>query len=155
MDSLNMTLEEARRELQEAGRYMLANGLAWGNAGNLSARTSPELGLITASGTRMGELADDDFAQFAIGSGPAPAVGRKPSKEVPMHRAVYEARPEINAILHASPFYSTLLACTGGGLPPDLFVEDMYYLERVARVEYAQPGTQALGERVGRQARRA
>ena len=150
-----MTPDEARRELQAAGRYMLENGLAWGNAGNLSARLSPTRGLITASGTRMGELGDNDFAEFAIGSGAAPAGGRKPSKEVPMHRAVYEARPEINAILHASPFYSTLLACTGGSLPGDLFVEDMYYLERVARVAYAQPGTQALGEGVGAQAKLA
>jgi ribulose-5-phosphate 4-epimerase/fuculose-1-phosphate aldolase len=155
MYRISITPEETRRELQAAGRYMLANGLAWGNAGNLSARLSETRGLITASGTRMGELADDDFAEFAIGPGEPPSGGRKPSKEVPMHRAVYQARPEINAILHASPFYSTLLACTGGSLPGDLFVEDMYYLERVARVAYAQPGTQALGEAVGAQAVRA
>jgi ribulose-5-phosphate 4-epimerase/fuculose-1-phosphate aldolase len=155
MDPTHLSPAEARQELQTAGRYLLANGLAWGNAGNLSARIGPDQGLITASGTHMGELAADDFAEFAIGPGPAPAGGRKPSKEVPMHRAVYQARPEINAILHASPFYSTLLACSGGALPPDLFVEDMYYLERVARVAYAQPGTQALGELVGAQAARA
>ena len=152
MDSLNLTPEEARRELQAAGRYMLENGLAWGNAGNLSARLSATRGLITASGTRMGELSDDDFAEFAIGAGETPSGARKPSKEVPMHRAVYQARPEIGAVLHGSPFYSTLLACAGGSLPGDLFVEDMYYLERVARVPYAQPGTQALGEAVGAQA---
>ncbi len=155
MYRISITPEETRRELQEAGHYMLANGLAWGNAGNLSARLSETRGLITASGTRMGELGDNDFAEFAIGPGEAPAGGRKPSKEVPMHRAVYEARPEVGAVLHGSPFYSTLLACTGGSLPGDLFVEDMYYLERVARVAYAQPGTQALGELVGAQASRA
>ena len=156
MVPMNMTPDEARRELQAAGRYMLENGLAWGNAGNLSARLSPTRGLITASGTRMGELRDDDFAEFTIGGDePAAAHGRKPSKEVPMHRAVYQARPEITAVLHGSPFYSTLLACAGGSLPGDLFVEDMYYLERVARVPYAQPGTQALGEAVGAQAPKA
>jgi ribulose-5-phosphate 4-epimerase/fuculose-1-phosphate aldolase len=155
MYRISVTPEEARRELQAAGRYMLDNELAWGNAGNLSARIGQDLGLITASGTRMGELADDDFAEFAIGAGETPAGGRKPSKEVPMHRAVYQARPEINAVLHAAPFYSTLLACSGGSVPADLFVEDMYYLERVARVGYAQPGTQALGEMVGAQAGKA
>ena len=155
MDASSLTAEAARRELREAGRYMLENALAWGNAGNLSARLGPGLGLITASGTRMGELGEDDFAEFAIGAGEAPAGGRKPSKEVPMHRAVYQARPEINAVLHASPFYSTLLACTEAGLPNDLFVENMYYLERVGRVAYAQPGTQRLGELVGEAAPRA
>jgi L-fuculose-phosphate aldolase len=67
---------------------------------------------------------------------------------MPMHRAVYNVRPEIGAVLHASPFYSTLVACSDVALPGDLFVEDMYYLERVARVPYCHPGSAALGEAV-------
>ncbi len=66
-----------------------------------------------------------------------------------MHRAVYEARPEVNAVLHGAPFYSTLLACAEGGLPSGLFVEAMYYLERTASVPYFHPGSEALGEAVG------
>ena len=72
-----------------------------------------------------------------------------------MHRAIYERRPEIGAALHASPFYSTLVACTDMPLPADLFVEDMYYLERVERVGYFHPGSSALGEAVGDKARQA
>ena len=141
-----MDLNEARRALQSAGRYMLANDLAWGNAGNISVRLSTDRYLITASGTRLGELQEDDFVECTF-SGPVPG-GRKPSKETPMQRAIYEQRPEIGAILHASPFYSTLVACTKIQLPADLFVEDMYYLERVERVGYCHPGTPELGEAV-------
>ena len=140
-----------RRELQAAGRYLLANELAWGNAGNLSARLGPGRGLITASGTRLGELGDDDFAEFGW-AGERVEESRKPSKEVPMHRAVYEARPDVHAVLHASPFYATLLACTDSPVRADLFVEDMYYLERVRRVRYEHPGSAALGEAVREQA---
>jgi L-fuculose-phosphate aldolase len=150
-----MELETARRELALAGRYLLENSLAWGNAGNLSARLGLEHGLITASGTRLGELADGDFAEFGWGSAAPPAQARQPSKEVPMHRAIYAARPEIGAVLHASPFYSTLVACTDLALPADLFVEDMYYLERVARVPYAHPGSEALGAAVAARGRGA
>lgn len=148
-----MDLNEARRELQSAGRYMLANDLAWGNAGNISARLGTDLYLITASGTRLGELQDYDFVECSF-SGPVPG-GRKPSKETPMHRAIYEQRPEIGAILHASPFYSTLVACTDTQLPTDLFVEAMYYLERVERVGYCHPGSPELGEAVRSKARQA
>ena len=146
---------DARRQLQEAGRYMIEHALTWGNAGNISARVSEERCLITASGTRLGELADDDLVEFSLAGESAPASRRKPSKEVPMHRAIYEARPDIHAVLHGAPFYSTLVACSEIDVPADWFVEAMYYLERVARVPYHHPGSEALGEAVGRQAREA
>ena len=148
-----MDVNEARQGLKYAGQYMLANELAWGNAGNISARLGPERYLITASGTRLGELNDEDFVECSF-DGPLPGE-RKPSKETPMHRAIYEQRPEIGAVLHASPFYSTLIACADLKLPGDLFVEDMYYLERVERVDYFHPGSRELGEAVRAKAQRA
>jgi L-fuculose-phosphate aldolase len=156
-------LTELRRQLREAGRYMLDNDLAWGNAGNISARVSDDGGteaakcLIAASGTEMGALQDDDLVLCAIEpqAGKAESYRRKPSKELPMHRAVYQARPEIGAVLHSSPFYGTLVACSQIELPGNWFVEDMYYLERVARVPYHHPGSQALADAVQQQAMKA
>jgi len=148
-----MDLNEARRQLRLAGRFMLDHDLAWGNAGNISARLSSDRYLITASGTRLGELDDDDFVECSF-TGPL-AGDRKPSKETPMHYAIYEQRPEIGAVLHASPFYSTLIACADVALPGDLFVENMYYLERIARVRYFHPGSAALGEAVRANAQQA
>ena len=72
-----------------------------------------------------------------------------------MHEAIYAARPEINVVLHGSPFYSTLIACSDVDLPSGWFVESMYYLERVARVRYCHPGSAELGEAVREQAPRA
>jgi L-fuculose-phosphate aldolase len=136
-------------QLRDTGRYMLDNGLAWGNAGNISARVDEDRYLITASGTDMGELSETDFALCSIASGSAVQPGGpKPSKEVPMHQAVYELRPEINAVLHASPFYSTMAACSGEPIPADWFVEAMYYLERIERVPYYHPGSRELGDAV-------
>src|SRR5690606_37117747 len=140
---------DLRRQLREAGQYMLANDLAWGNAGNISARLDAHTLLVTASGTHLGHLADDDLVACPVQADQPITYARKPSKEMPMHRAVYAVRPEVQAVLHASPFYSTLAACAPDlTLPGDLFVEDMYYLERVARVPYCHPGSAALGEAV-------
>ncbi len=143
--------QDLRQQLQSAGQYLLANDLAWGNAGNLSAQLDGDNLLITASGTHLGALAPEDLVTVPLD--PAKpfkrgAGNRKPSKEMPMHRAVYNTRPEIQAVLHASPFYSTLVACSDLALPADLFVEDMYYLERIARVPYHHPGSPELGEAV-------
>jgi 3-dehydro-4-phosphotetronate decarboxylase len=148
-----MDLNEACKGLQAAGRYMLDNELAWGNAGNISARLGSERYVITASGTSLGDLNEGDFVECSF-SGPL-SKDRKPSKETPMHRAIYEQRPDVGAILHASPFYSTLFACSDLPLPADLFVEDMYYLERIAHVSYFHPGSHELGDAVGEKAKRA
>ena len=153
MDDVTLSV---RRALQAAGRYLLANELAWGNAGNLSARISVDRLLVTASGTRLGELGDDDFVECPVDADEPVSYPRKPSKEMPMHRAIYAARPEIKAVLHAAPFYSTLIACAEDvDIPDNLYVENMYYQQRIARVPYRHPGSQALGDVVAAQARGA
>lgn len=144
------------QQLQEVGRYMLNNSLAWGNAGNISARTKDDHYLITASGTDLGELGQADFVECSISKGGSAAgQGKKPSKEVPMHQAIYEMRPDVGAVLHASPFYSTMLACSEENLPSEWFVETMYYLERIERVPYFHPGSRELGEAVQEKALKA
>ena len=83
--------DSVRAELQRAGRLLLER--SEGNARNLSARTGPDTFLITASGSRLGELADDHFVECRVSDGVPLTSGRKPSKEVPMHRAVCMQRP--------------------------------------------------------------
>ncbi len=150
-----MDFEQARKQLQATGHFLFENQLTWGNAGNLSVRLAPDRYLITASGTELGDLGDDDFVECSLNQDRPVQSARRPSKETPMHRAVYQARPEINAVLHASPFYSTLFACAQEEIPANWFVEDMYYLERVARVPYAHPGSVELGDGVQAKVREA
>ena len=143
-----------QNELQKIGRELIAQKLTWGNAGNLSLRVDESQCLITASGTRLGELAVDDFVLCPI-KADEKQFPRKPSKELPMHRAVYQARLDCQAVIHAAPLYSTLLACSNLDIPSGLFVETMYYLERVGRVPYHHPGSQSLGDAVQEQAKKA
>ena len=137
--------------MQAAGEYLLARGLTWGTSGNASVRLDDKAFLVTASGTDLGDLGPDNFVTCSLaGDGAAgtssgsPGQARRPSKEAPMHRAIYALRPEAGAVLHASPFYSTLVACSDVEVPQDWFVEAFYYLEQVARVPYHHPGSQAL-----------
>jgi ribulose-5-phosphate 4-epimerase/fuculose-1-phosphate aldolase len=146
---------EAIRELRKTGDYMMKYGLAWGNAGNISARTDEDRYVITASGTFLGELEEDDFVECSLVEQAPTERNVKPSKEAPMHRAIYETRPEIQAVLHSSPFYSTLVACSATRLPYNWFVENMYYLEKVERVPFHPPGSEALGQAVRERAKSA
>ncbi|MDB5054185.1 MAG: fuculose phosphate aldolase [Bacilli bacterium] len=144
-----------RKELQSVGKYMMENQLAWGNAGNISARSGSEEFMITASGTYLGELENNDLVECPLFGGVTVLEKKKPSKEIPMHRAIYQSRPDIQAVLHASPFYSTLVACSSLNVAKDWFVETMYYLERVERVPYHHPGSEELGQAVREKAKLA
>lgn len=134
-------------QLIETGRAMLANGLAWGTSGNLSARVNAEQMLVSASGTALGAMKPGDFVNVRVTDGHWTGA-RKPSKEVPMHTGIYQQRPDAQVVLHSSPLYTTLIACSGEAIPSELFIETMYYLERVAWVDYAHPGSAELGASV-------
>ena len=145
---------ELRSDLRELGRVMFVQGLTWGNAGNISARADEESFWISASGTQLDALGPKDLALCPV-HGQVATLSPKPSKEVPMHQAIYQERPEVGAVLHGAPFYSTLVACSDLEIPANLFVENMYYLARVARVPYAHPGSTELGELVRVQSKNA
>jgi ribulose-5-phosphate 4-epimerase/fuculose-1-phosphate aldolase len=142
------------KQLIDVGRYMLSNQLAWGTSGNISVRLASDQMLITASGTFMGELSQEDFVKYNFHTGHYVGT-RKASKETVMHSGIYQRRTDIGAILHSSPFYTTLMASSNEPILSNLFIETMYYLENVAYVDYFHPGSKELGEAVAEQSSKA
>lgn len=150
-----LSRQEAASQLVYWSRQMIAKGLAWGNAGNASIRVGADRFLVTASGSSLGNLTESDLVEVSLDGKVIGSSGRRPSKEAPMHAAIYSERPDINAVAHAHPFYSLIIACSSEEIPRNWFVENMYYLERTARVEYYHPGSKELAEGVRRAARKA
>ncbi|MGC9935166.1 class II aldolase/adducin family protein [Priestia aryabhattai] len=140
-----------KQQLINAGHYLMSNQLAWGTSGNISARIDSNQMIITASGTYMADLGQDDFVECQIDTGQIKGR-RKASKETPMHLGIYRQRADAKAILHSSPFYTTLFACSNEPILSELFVETMYYLEDIAYVDYYHPGSQELADAVTEQA---
>ncbi|GIO19666.1 class II aldolase [Oceanobacillus oncorhynchi subsp. incaldanensis] len=136
------------------GNELLQKHLTWGNSGNMSVRNNENQMIITGSGTNMGSLTEGDFVLVNIETQEWEGT-RKPSKEIPMHRAIYRNRPDANVVIHASPFWSTLVACSEEVIESKLFIEPMYYLEKIEGVGYFHPGSTALGEKVGEAAKKA
>ena len=137
-------------QLQAAGKYIFDSQLTWGTSGNLSCRLAVDHLIITASGTCLGKLGDADFLECDLHGNVIEGSG-KPSVELPFHREIYLARPDVNVILHTSPFYATLIACSEITIPNNLFIECMYYLEHVEWVPYAHPGSQELASMIRNQ----
>jgi L-fuculose-phosphate aldolase len=126
-----------------AGRRVGTKNLTWGTAGNISARV-PGGFVITASGARLDELTPESFLTCPL-EGDLPAGC---SVESDMHRGVYRARPDVNAVLHCSAFHTTLVACSAIELETAASTDTQYYLQRLARLPFLPPGSPELAAAV-------
>jgi L-fuculose-phosphate aldolase len=75
----------------------------------------------------------------------------RPSSEFPFHRAIYEARPEMRAIVHAHPV--ALVAFSICRQIPDtrLFHQAHSVCGRIGFAPYALPGSEQLGANIAQQ----
>ena len=78
-------------DLIAAGRTLVEAGLSPGTSGNVSVREGDRL-LMSGTGTRLGALTPEDIAVLTLGG--EPVNGIRPSKEVPLHVAMYARNPQ-------------------------------------------------------------
>jgi L-fuculose-phosphate aldolase len=98
-----------REELASTLRRMAAGGLVQGTEGNASARAG-ELLVVSPSGLAYETLRPEDVCLVAPDG--ALVEGPPPSVELPLHLAVYAARPDVGAIVHThSPRATTSPPC--------------------------------------------
>lgn len=136
-----------RQEITQAGRRLWQDGLVAHTDGNISARLDGNWVLITPSGVNKGSLKPHQILRVKIEAGTVDGNG-KPSVETPMHLAIYRARPDVNAIVHAHPPYATAFAAAGTALTEPVFPEMIVRFGEVPLVPYATPGTDRLAELV-------
>jgi L-fuculose-phosphate aldolase len=113
-------LEDLRLAVVDAGREMLARGLTAGTAGNISARVPGAARfLVTPSGVPYAEIGPPDLVLVDLATGLHEGTLR-PSVETPLHMAVLQARPDVNAVLHTHSTYASVVAAANHEVPPIL-----------------------------------
>src|SRR5208282_4084870 len=100
----------AREAVVAAARKMQAPGLSPGRSGNVSVRWKDGM-LITASGIPAEAMDAETDVVFVDASGKWAAKGKTPSSEWHFHKAIYEGRPGIDAVVHCHSRFATALAC--------------------------------------------
>lgn len=128
----------------DAGLKMLGSGLTVETWGNISAR-DPKTGKVylTPSGMDYSKIEESDVIVTDL-DGKILEGTRKPTIEMGLHLEVYKARPEVNAIIHTHPIYSTVISCMGEDIP--VFTDEAaQVLGDVCRTaDYALPGSDEL-----------
>jgi L-fuculose-phosphate aldolase len=140
--------ETEKKELIEYGIRVFKSGLVQGTGGNLSVRVGEngDMYLITPSGIDYEHVVLDDIVLIDM-KGNIVEGKRNPSIEHGMHRAVYEKRRDVNAIIHTHSLYSTALSITKQPLPQ---IESSVVLMRgqIEVAEYARHGSIELAKNV-------
>ena len=141
---------DLREALVMHGRSLFARGYVCGSAGNLSVRV-PDGVLMTPTNSCLGRLRAERISKLDFEG--KLVCGDRPSKEAPLHLAVYRARPQDTAVVHLHSRHATAVACLADVDPADVLPPlTPYYVMRVGRlplVPYYPPGDAALAQAVG------
>jgi L-fuculose-phosphate aldolase len=126
-----------------------AYGMTTTSGGNVSVRDETGDTWITPARVDKGTLRRQDIVRI-LPDGSREGL-HPPSSENPFHLSIYEARPDIRAIIHAHP--GALVSFSICGLAPDtrLFPEARNVCGEVAFAPYALPGSKLLGEKIAEQ----
>jgi L-fuculose-phosphate aldolase len=139
-----MQESEARRQIVEAGRKLRDRFFVAWNDGNISARLDGERILVTPSGVNKGDITAEQILTVDL-QGRLIAGTGKPSSETKMHLAVYRARPDAHAIVHAHPPAATGFAACRVRLDQDVILPEVVFgLGRIGFAEYGTPTTEEI-----------
>jgi len=131
----------SRKLLVDFTRRCSGAGLNHGSTGNLSVRSGSGF-LVTPSGIPADQLDEGAMVELALDGTPR-GLG-KPSSEWRLHAAIYAARTDARAIVHAHPAFSTTIACLRQDIPPVHYMIAVTGAHRVRCSAYATFGTAEL-----------
>lgn len=135
---------EPRRAICEYGRQLLDDELTTGTGGNLSARVDENHIAISPSGVPYGEIEPADVPVVRM-DGTVVAGELDPSTELPMHLAVYDARPDVEGVVHTHSPYATTFSSLGESIPASHYLV-AFAGSKVPVAEYETHATERLGE---------
>lgn len=126
----------------DAGLDLARTGLSPQKSGNISARCGDRV-LITPSGMAYEDLLSDDIAALNLDG--SVAVGRlAPSSEWPMHLAIYRARADVGAIVHAHSDFAVTLAVMKRAIPAFHYMVAVAGGKDIRCAPYATFGSETL-----------
>jgi len=136
--------QEARLQIVEAGKRLRDRFFIAANDGNISAKLSDSELLITPTTINKGDIPPDQILKIDM-HGNVISGGKRPSSETKMHLAVYRARPDIAAIVHAHPPAATGFAACRIRLDADVILPEVVFsLGKVGFAEYGTPSTEEI-----------
>lgn len=134
---------DKRQSIIDACRSMNSLGINQGTSGNISLRHDDGL-LITPTSVPYEAMQPEQIVFMRLDGSHDPS--QRPSSEWRFHLDILRARPEVNAVVHAHPPYSTILAIMNLEIPPIHYMIACAGGDSIRVAPYATFGTQELSE---------
>jgi L-fuculose-phosphate aldolase len=141
-------VREARGEVVRIARLVGEHGLAVGTSGNVGVRLEDGRIAITPSTMAYDELTVEDIVIVTADGSPSEGR-RRPSSELPLHLAVFAARPDVGAIVHTHSPFATAFSTARREIPAVHYVLAPLVAsghDRLRVAPYATFGTEELAE---------
>jgi L-fuculose-phosphate aldolase len=132
----------ARGEIVRASHKLWARGWVANHDGNVSARVGANRIVCTPTATSKADV-NDALLVVLDAAGKQLAGRRKAFGELPLHLAIYRARPDVGAVVHAHPPFATALGVSGRELVSFLPEAVVSLGARVPLVPLTLPGAAA------------
>jgi ribulose-5-phosphate 4-epimerase/fuculose-1-phosphate aldolase len=145
-----MSNAKLREEICRLGRSLFERGLTPGSSGNISVRIDDGSWLVTPTNASLGFL--DPARITELDRTGRVISGDAPTKEIPLHAALYESRGGARAVVHLHSTHSVALSMLPE-IDPRAVLPPMtpYYLMRAgqtALVPYHRPGDPAVADAI-------
>jgi 3-dehydro-4-phosphotetronate decarboxylase len=139
-----------REAICRFGRSLFERGLTPGSSGNISVRLDDGGWLVTPTNASLGFL--DPGKLSHLDADGKLVAGDAPTKEVPLHSALYQTRSQARAVVHLHSTHSVALSMLPE-LDPRAALPPMtpYYLMRcgqTALLPYYRPGDPAVADAI-------
>jgi ribulose-5-phosphate 4-epimerase/fuculose-1-phosphate aldolase len=136
-----------REEIVRLSQSLFERGLSVGSAGNISAAVDDGI-LVTPTNSCLGYLDPGKISKVTREG--RHLSGDSPSKEIFLHKAFYETRPQTGAVVHLHSTHATALSCLSD-IDPDDCIPPLtpYVVMRVGHVklvDYVRPGDERMGD---------
>lgn len=136
-----MNEPELRQAIIRVCHLLHQKGFVAASDGNVSARLYRHF-LVTPSGISKGFLTPDDLVVVDLdGKVIRGKSNRKTTSEWRMHAAIYEERPDANAVVHAHPPLATACSLAGVDLLEPILPEVYLTMGGIPTLPYATPSS--------------
>lgn len=136
-----------RDDIARLSRSLFERGFSVGSAGNISAAVDDGI-LMTPTNSSLGSIDPGRISKLSRDG--KHISGDRPSKEVFLHNAFYETRPQTGAVVHLHSTYATALSCLSDVDPenciPPLTPYVVMRVGQVRLVPYVRPGDERAGD---------
>jgi len=143
---IDTILDHPKDQITAIIKRIYQAGMTTTSGGNISIKDAEGNIWVTPSAVDKGSLTKKDI--ICVTSKGEVIGMHKPSSEFPFHKAIYEGRPDINAVIHAHPPALVSFSIVRKIPNTNIIPQAKHVCGPIGYAEYALPGGEELGQKI-------